>query len=289
MGEKKRKKRRLFRRMKVLYRATKMELKEHRSSFLTYFILRLLVILVMVRQILNGNYQSVFLCILTILLLVVPSIVQVTLRIEIPTALEIMILIFIFAAEILGEIQEFYLVFPFWDTMLHTINGFLAAAIGLSLVELLNKSKNLTFQLSPFFTVVVGFCFSMTVGVLWEFFEFGMDQLFEMDMQKDTIIHTISSVTLHPNRENIPVQIRNIQEVIINGKDLGLQGYMDIGLIDTMKDLIVNFIGAITFSVFGYVMLKRQGRRSALREFVPRRKSKERDFLKIAQNGEEEK
>lgn len=278
----------MLQRNRIMSQAIKMELKEHRSSFLVYVTLRLLVIIVMVLQLLNKNYESVFLCILTLLLMVIPSIIQVTLRIELPTLLEITILVFIFAAEILGEIQEFYLVFPFWDTMLHTLNGFLAAAIGLSLVELLNKSENLTFRLSPFFTVVVGFCFSMTVGVLWEFFEFGMDMLFHLDMQKDTVIHSIVSVMLNPSGENVPVKIGPVYEVWVQGKELGLNGYLDIGLIDTMKDLLVNFIGAAVFSFLGYFMVKRQDRKSALEGLIPKRKAAERDFLQIVKDGEEE-
>lgn len=97
-----------------------------------------------------------------------------------------------------GEISEFYLLFPFWDTVLHTINGFLAAAIGFSLVDLLNRSEKAVFSLSPLFMAIVAFCFSMTIGVVWEFFEFGMDQIGGLDMQKDTVIHTIRSVTLDP-------------------------------------------------------------------------------------------
>ena len=77
----------------------------------------------MVLQLLNRNYENVFLCVLTLVLLVAPSFVQVTFKVELPTTLEIIILVFIFAAEILGEISEFYLMFPFWDTVLHTLNG----------------------------------------------------------------------------------------------------------------------------------------------------------------------
>lgn len=288
MGHKQHKQGKLMQKYKIMARATNMEIHEHRSSFLVYVALRLLVIIVMILQILNRNYESVFLCILTLLLMVMPSIVQVTFRIEFPTMLEITILVFIFAAEILGEIQEFYLVFPFWDTMLHTLNGFLAAAIGLSLVELLNKNENLMFKLSPFFTVVVGFCFSMTVGVLWEFFEFGMDTFFHLDMQKDTVIHSISSVMLNPAGANIPVKIDSVYEVAVQGKELGLNGYLDIGLIDTMKDLIVNFIGAFVFSFLGYFMVKKQDKKSALGGWIPKRKAAERDFLQIVKDGEEE-
>lgn len=277
----------LLQRYRIMLRAVTLELREHKSSFAVYLTLRLLVIFVMVLQILNQNYESVFLCVLTLLLMIVPSIVQVTLKIELPSMLEIIILVFIFAAEILGEIQEFYLVFPFWDTMLHTLNGFLAAAIGLSLVDLLNRSKNLTFRLSPFFTVVVGFCFSMTVGVCWEFFEFGMDVLGGLDMQKDTVLHTIRSVMLNPEGKNVPVAIDGIRDVTVQGVELGLGGYLDIGLFDTMKDLIVNFIGAAVFSFLGYFMMKRQDRKSALGGLIPTRKTEDSDYLQIAKMEQE--
>ena len=211
------------------------------------------MIVMLVLQILNQNYENVFLCILTLLLLIIPSFVQVTFKIELPTTLEIIVLLFIFGAEILGEIAEFYLVFPFWDTVLHTLNGFLAAAIGFSLVDLLNRSERTVFHLSPLFTAIVAFCFSMTIGVVWEFFEFGMDQ---------------------------------IQEVMVNGQALGLGGYLDIGLVDTMEDLFVNFIGAAVFSVIGFFYVRSRGKGVAGR-FIPRKKRGDRDFLKIAQEKSE--
>lgn len=271
-----------------MWKALGMELREHKSSFMVYFILRLLVIVVMVLQIFNKNYENVFLCILTLLLLVIPSFVQVTMKIELPTTLEIIILVFIFAAEILGEIREFYIVFSFWDTVLHTLNGFLAAAIGFSLVDLLNRSERMVFKLSPLFTAIVAFCFSMTIGVIWEFFEFGMDHILGFDMQKDTVIHTIRSVMLDPAGGNNVAVISNIKNVVVQGKDLGLGGYLDIGLIDTMKDLMVNFIGAVVFSVIGFFYVKKRGKGSVVGRFVPRKKKEERDFLKIVEAQEEQ-
>ena len=262
--------------------ALRMELREHRSSFIVYFTLRALVIATMILQILNRNYENVFLCALTLLLLIMPSLMQITFRVELPTTLEIIILIFIFAAEILGEIREFYLIFPFWDTALHTLNGFLAAAIGFLLVDLLNRSERTVFNLSPLFTAIVAFCFSMTIGVVWEFFEFGMDQLAGFDMQKDTVIHAIRSVTLDPAGHNVPYEISGITETVVNGQELGLGGYLDIGLIDTMQDLIVNFIGAFVFSVIGFFYVKNRGKGKLAGRFIPRRKAKDRDFLKIA-------
>lgn len=269
-------------RFRDLRDALHMELREHRSSFIVYFMLRALVIATMILQILNRNYENVFLCALTLLLLIMPSLMQITFRVELPTTLEIIILIFIFAAEILGEIREFYLIFPFWDTALHTLNGFLAAAIGFSLVDLLNRSERTVFNLSPLFTAIVAFCFSMTIGVVWEFFEFGMDQLAGFDMQKDTVIHVIRSVTLDPAGHNVPYEISGITETVVNGQELGLGGYLDIGLIDTMQDLIVNFIGAFVFSVIGFFYVKNRGKGKLAGRFIPRRKAKDRDFLKIA-------
>ena len=269
-------------RLKNMGKAMDMELREHKSSFVVYFVMRLLVIVMMVLQLLNRNYENVFLCALTLLLLVIPSFVQVTFKVELPTTLEIIILLFIFAAEILGEISEFYLMFPFWDTVLHTMNGFLAAAIGFSLVDLLNRSERTVFNLSPLFTAIVAFCFSMTIGVLWEFFEFGMDLIGGYDMQKDTVIHMIRSVTLDPAGRNVPYVLDGITETAVNGKELGLGGYLDIGLIDTMEDLIVNFIGAFLFSVIGFFYVKNRGKGGLVGRFVPRRKRADRDFLRIA-------
>lgn len=268
---------------KAFRQAMAKELREHRSSFIVFSILRILVLAVLVRQIMLASYESAFFCVLTLLLLYVPSWVQVKLRIELPPPLEITVLCFIFAAEILGEVNAFYVVVPNWDTMLHTLNGFLAAAVGFSMVILLNDDERLTFHLSPFFLALVAFCFSMTIGVLWEFFEFSMDYFFGFDMQKDTVIHSIHSVLLDPTRTNTVVTIPNIQDVVINGQGLGVGGYVDIGIIDTMKDLFVNFIGAVVFSITGFFYAKSKGRRrTPALGFVPSKKTQEQDYLEQA-------
>lgn len=279
----------LRKRMRVMGRALHMELREHKSSFLVYVPLRLLVILMMILQIFNRNYDNVFLCVLTLVLLLIPSLIQINLKIELPTALEITILVFIFAAEILGEIQSYYIKFPFWDTVLHTINGFLMAAIGFALVDILNRSKKFSIQLSPVFLAIVAFCFSMTIGVIWEFFEYGMDQFFGLDMQKDTVIQGFSSVLLDPTKSNIPVPVQDITEVLVNGRDLGLGGYLDIGLIDTMNDLFVNFVGAVLFSIIGYFYVKSRGKGKFARRFIPRLKSRDADFLRKAEEEDGER
>ena len=160
------------------------------AVFAVYLVLRLIVIAVLVSSILRREYESAFICLLVLALFILPFFIQQNFGIQLPSVLEIIILLFIFAAEILGELECYFITYPNWDTMLHTLNGFLAAAVGFSMVILLNDNEKLTFELSPFFLALLAFCFSMTIGVLWEFFEFFMDTFLHTDMQKDTIIHT---------------------------------------------------------------------------------------------------
>ena len=239
-----------------------------------YIVLRLAVILVLIAQFFKGNFENVFLCILTLILFPVPTFIERKIHVDLPDTLEIIIMLFIFAAEILGEIQAYYITFHYWDTMLHTINGFLCAAIGFALVDILNRSERFSIQLSPLFLAITAFCFSMTIGVLWEFFECTMDQFFFLDMQKDTVVNTISSVMLDPAGGNHPTIIRDITDVIVVTADgaqhaLGLGGYLDIGILDTMKDLFVNFIGAVIFSIIGYFYVKSRGKGRFARRFIP--------------------
>jgi len=247
----------------------------NKATLAVYLVLRGLVIFSLVRAALRGNFESVFLCGLTLGLMILPSILTRRLKIELPTTLEIIILLFIFAAEILGEINSFYIRVPNWDTMLHTLNGFLCAAVGFALVDMLNRSDRFSFKLSPAYLAIVAFCFSMTVGVLWEFFEYFGDVFLGFDMQKDTILHAVRTVELDPTRSNKVVAIKDIADVIIvhgdgTQRSLGLGGYLDVGLNDTMKDLIVNFIGAVVFSVIGYFYVKEKGKGRFAARFIPR-------------------
>lgn len=249
-----------------------------------YIVLRFLVVLTMIAQLFNRDYQSVLICALTLVLFMLPSMIERRLHIDLPDTLEIVLLLFIFAAEILGEIREFYVRIPHWDTALHTINGFLFAAIGFCIVNLLNENKKVSMSLSPFYMAVAAFCFSMTIGVLWEFFEWGMDSWFDLDMQKDAILTSISSVSIHPDGRNDAVTLQDIQNVILilgdgTQKQLNLGGYLDIGLQDTMKDLLVNLIGAVVFSVFGYFYVKTKGKGRVAKHFIPTVLSDEQPVL----------
>ena len=251
----------------------KKTMKKKRNVAVVYWLLRLSVIAIMVAQFFNHNFENVFLCVLTLVLLLMPTIMERRLKIDLPNALEIIIMLFIYAAEIMGEIQAFYTTYRGWDTMLHTMNGFLCAAIGFCLVDLFDRSEKSSLSLSPKYMAIVAFCFSMTVGVLWEFFECAMDQLLFLDMQKDTVVNTISTVMLDPTGGNKPQIIRGITDVILvtdQGEiSLGLGGYLDIGLLDTMKDLFVNFIGAVVFSIVGYFYVKGRGKGKFAKNFIP--------------------
>ena len=247
----------------------KAVIKRQPAVFTVYMVLRLIVLATLVSSILRGEYESAFICLLVLALFMLPFFIQQNFGIELPSTLEIIILLFIFAAEILGELKCYFITFSHWDSMLHTTTGFLCAATGFALIDILNRNSRIKFQLSPIYVALTAFCFSMTVGVLWEFFEFGMDRLFLMDMQKDTVVQSITSVMLDPTNSNIPVTIDGITSVAVNGQDLGFDGYLDIGLYDTMEDLFVNFVGAVVFSTIGYFYIKRRGQGKLAKAFIP--------------------
>lgn len=251
-----------IKRLNIFWCRLKKTAKQHPRLFAVYLLLRLFVVAVMIEQLFNGDYSNVFLCILTLILFLIPAFVERRIKVDVPDTLEVIILLFIFAADILGEIREYYVNVPGWDTMLHTVNGFLCAAIGVALIDILNRNDRFSISMSPLFVALVAFCFSMTVGVLWEFFEFAADQFLRTDMQKDAILSSISSVMLNPEGRNIPIVIDGITQSVITSSAGGqamqttINGYLDLGLMDTMKDLLVNFIGAIVFSVIGYFYIK---------------------------------
>ena len=252
--------------MKKKYKET------NKKSIIIYLILRLLVILSMIFQIILGNISNVLMCILALVLFTLPTIISEKFKIGIPSLLEGIIYLFIYSTSILGEINNFYGRIPFWDTILHTLNGFLCAGIGFSLVDLLNQNSK-RIKLSPLYIAIVAFCFSMTIGILWEFFEFSADYLTKTDMQKDRIVREISSVMLNKENENVPIKVKDIEKTEIYSKDGTVttieNGYLDIGLIDTMKDLFVNFIGAVVFSIIGFLHVQNREKYKFAEGFIP--------------------
>lgn len=248
-----------------------------KKSFAVYAILRFLVILTLTRHIMLREWENVFVCILSLILFLAPFFIEKKFKISIPSTFEIIILCFIFSAEILGEINSFYVRIPHFDTLLHTINGFLCAGVGFSLVDLLNEN-NKNINLSPLYLSLVAFSFSMTIGVLWEFFEYGADKIIGVDMQKDYIVNRINTVELDETKTNKVITIDNIEKTVIYDKEgnilTEINGYLDIGIIDTMKDLLVNFIGAFSFSVFGFLYKKNYGKYKFVDNFILTKKLK---------------
>ncbi len=248
------------------------QIRTNHAAFVVWVILRTLVLGVAVRCAFQRQWESFLTCLLTLVLFLAPAFVEKQFHLKLPTAMEITVLVFIFCAEVLGEIACFYVRFPLWDTMLHTVNGFLFAAFGFCLVDLLNENPKAKFQLTPPFLALVAFCFSMTIGVVWEFFEYLMDHLLALDMQKDAVLTGFQSVALDPTQRNIPVAVRDIVQTVIttaDGTEYVIAGYLDIGLTDTLKDLFVNFIGAAVFSVFGWIYVKQRGKNRVAAAFIP--------------------
>jgi len=248
------------------------QIRKKPAAFAVWVILRTLVLAVAVRCAYGRQWERFFTCLLTLMLFLAPPFAEKQLHLKLPTAMEITLFLFIFCAEVLGEIACFYVKYPLWDTALHTVNGFLFAAFGFCLADLLNENRDMKFRLSPPFLAIAAFCFSMTVGVLWEFFEFAMDHLLLLDMQKDTLLAGFQSVALDGTQQNLPVAVRNITETVIrtaDGSEFVLKGYLDIGLADTMKDLFVNFIGAAVFSAAGFLYVRQRGKSRLAAAFIP--------------------
>lgn len=246
------------------------EMRQHKVKAGVYIIIRLILVSLLTAGILNGKWENVMTCVLTLGLLMLPLFIDRKLSVALPSVLETIVVLFVFAANVMGELGAFYEKIPIWDSLLHTVNGFICAGVGFGLTDILNRSERVKLSLSPMFVCLFSFCFSMTVGVVWEFFEFGADMFFEKDMQKDTVITAIHS-GLISGKPNVIMHIRDITSTVVNGENLGINGYLDIGLIDTMKDLLVNFVGAVVFDTIGWFYLK--GRSAGfLRNFIPVKK-----------------
>lgn len=219
-----------------------------------YALYRIIALGMLINQIVMGRGNEIFIVLLTLILFEIPALIENKFKIMIPDVLEFVIISFIFSSTILGELSDFYGYLPFWDTGLHTLNGFLAAGVGFSSIYLLNEGMA-SIRLTPFFIALTSFCFSMTIGVMWEFGEFTADQWLNTDMQKDRIVQKVNSVEL-ADKPNVVEHINKIDLTTIHTADnkniVFKGGYLDIGLFDTMKDLFVNLIGAIFFSIFGY-------------------------------------
>ena len=174
----------------------------------------------------KGDYvlmllQSIF----GVIAMLLPRFLRRRAKINIPSVMMIAYAVFLYSAIYLGEVRAFYYQVRHWDTILHTFSGAALGALGFSIVSLLNKSESITFELSPVFVAMFAFCFAVTLGVIWEIYEYTMDYFIHTNMQKYAF---------------------ETGELLIGQE----------ALIDTMKDLVVDALGAFAVSVIGFISLK---------------------------------
>ena len=250
----------------------KSKLLDKLPSFVRIF-LSLSVVFIFTRQLILREWFLAITCVFVLIVMVIPEILSKKYMIEFPTTLEIMIYLFVFAAEILGEIGEYYISISWWDNILHLVSGFALGGVGIFFIDKLNNSPLHHLSLSPFFVVLVSICFSTSVLTLWELFEYSSDVLLSTDMQKDTVVSSISSVNFNNDGKNSSVT-KEISSVIINNEDWNklYGGYIDIGLHDTMFDLIFGIAGASFYSFLAYFYLKRKDKNGFVTNFIPKYK-----------------
>lgn len=164
-------------------------------------------------------------CILGLFAMTLPGLLSHRFQIEIPSGMLVLYAIFLYGAIFLGEVRSFYYTVPHWDTILHTFSGGMLGALGFSFVTLLNKTDKIPLNLSPLFIAIFAFCFAVTLGVFWEIYEFTFDGVLGLNMQKFAL-------------------------------ESGEQLMGRAALQDTMKDLIVDCLGAFIMALVGYISLK---------------------------------
>ncbi|MFW5867838.1 MAG: hypothetical protein ACOCX2_08485 [Armatimonadota bacterium] len=166
-------------------------------------------------------------CLLGIAVMFLPSMLERGLHVTIPNFMYILFIIFLYAAIYLGEVRSFYYRVPHWDLILHGFSGLMLGALSFSVISLLNRTERIRTAMSPGFVAVFAFSFAVSMGVVWEIWEFFADGLLGLNMQKFENAHGIPLI----------------------GRD---------ALVDTMSDLIVDAIGALIMSVIGYISVKRR-------------------------------
>ena len=256
-----------------LYLSLVRHIKRNHKAYIVYVIIQTAVVFTLIRSILEARWENVATCVFAQILLLLPPLLEKGVKINLPTTMEVVAYVFVFAAEILGEVGNYYEKFPHWDTALHTLSGFMFAAFGFCLVDIFNRNDRFSFKLAPGYLAFMAFCFSMTIGVCWELFEHTADSYLGVDMQKDTVVTSFQSVYLDENKSNHPVPVKNIKHTEIvceDGDTVEIEGgYLDIGIHDTINDLLVNLIGAVTFSLSGYFFMKFGGNSKFVESLVP--------------------
>lgn len=126
-----------------------------------------------------------------ILVTLIPLLLGRRFRVFIPPEFELLAIAFVFASLFLGEVRGYYVRFWWWDAVLHTASGFLLGILGFLLVFVLNETESVELHMKPGFVALFAFTFAVALGAVWEIFEFGMDSVFGMNMQKSGLVDTM--------------------------------------------------------------------------------------------------
>lgn len=178
--------------------------KSGKIAFWTYYSMRIVVMLSIVAFIIDGNFESAVSALFILGLMVLPSLLKEQYRLHLPFEIDLAIVAFIFLSLFLGSLQDYYERFPLWDGILHFQSGILLGAVGFLVVYLLNERKQGTVVMSPGFISLFSVCFSMALSVVWEIYEYTVDNVFGYTMQEsglpdtmgDLIVNAIASIAV---------------------------------------------------------------------------------------------
>jgi len=212
--------------------------REKRIKLVGTAICEIFTIYTIITMLCNGEADRIALAFGTVVLAALPFLLEKLFHCRISLPLYIFALAYAIGP-MLGHCWKLYYTLPGWDKLLHTTGGVMFVILGAYLFDLLMRGQN--HQTAK---VIFSLCFSMAVAVLWEFCEFGADTFLGMDMQYDTVVHGLNSYLLG-DRVGVIGSISNIESITVNGVLLPTDGYIDIGLIDTMLDMLLETIGAV--------------------------------------------
>ncbi len=247
---------------------------KERKILIIFLFIRIFIFLGIIITFITKNYISTIFCTFSTLLFLTPISKKKKICLEVPSILEIVITLLVFCIIILDVLNKLNTKVH-WDTIIHTIIGFLYALICFYYITRLIK-KRIDIKLPLPFICIISILFSMTAGVCWEMYEYSADKVFERDMQKDVLVTTFSSVNLNKDNKLEPVTINKIKSSIINtdkGPIIVKGGYIDIGLNDTMKDLIVTLIGSLTFCILNLLFILNKEKYHYIKKIIPHKMS----------------
>lgn len=222
-----------------------LERERNKSTIAVFSALQLLLVVTMIVSLIRRKLNYAGLCLASMAAVMAPSLAERLLHIRIRPGMKNAIMIYAVAGPVGGNVFQLYYIVPFWDKLLHVFCGVLFAAFGYCVPDLLEPEQEHTTTMRCVCAVAVAMC----IGALWEIYEFCGDQFFGLDMQNDRVISGFSSYLLGDAGGELGA-IQDITSVVVNGKELGVGGYIDIGLYDTMMDLVVCLAGALGVCVY---------------------------------------